>query len=55
VLESEDDAEVAVDALHRAGLLYKTGDGFVFASRAGSACGADGRLRDLSRWGATPA
>jgi hypothetical protein len=35
VLESEDDAEVAVDALHRAGLLYKTGDGFVFASRAG--------------------
>ena len=35
MLESEDDAEVAVDALHRAGLLYKTTDGHVFASRAG--------------------
>jgi hypothetical protein len=34
-MESEDDAEVAVDALHRASLLHRTSDGYVFASRAG--------------------
>jgi hypothetical protein len=30
------ETEVAVDGLQRAGLIYKTSDGFVFASRAGS-------------------
>jgi hypothetical protein len=35
MLESDDAAEVAVDALQRAGLLYRTSDGYVFASRAG--------------------
>jgi hypothetical protein len=36
MLESEDDAEVAVDALRRSGLIHKTADGSVFATRAGA-------------------
>jgi hypothetical protein len=36
MLESEDDAEVAVDALRRSGLIHRTTDGFVFATRAGA-------------------
>jgi hypothetical protein len=34
-MESTDAAEVAVNGLHRAGLIHQTSDGFVFASRAG--------------------
>ncbi len=34
-MESVDATEVAVNGLHRAGLIHKTSDGFVFASRAG--------------------
>jgi hypothetical protein len=33
-IESADDADVAVNGLLRAGLIYQTTDGFVFASRA---------------------
>jgi hypothetical protein len=36
MLESDDDAEVAVDALRRSGLIHRTTDGFVFATRAGA-------------------
>jgi hypothetical protein len=34
-MESTDATEVAVNGLHRAGLIHQTSDGFVFASRAG--------------------
>lgn len=35
-IESVEDAEVAVQALRRAGLVHRTSDGFVFATRAGA-------------------
>lgn len=34
-IEDADDADVAVRGLHQAGLVHRTTDGFVFASRAG--------------------
>ncbi len=34
-LESSEAADIAVNELLRAGLAYRTSDGFVFASRAG--------------------
>jgi hypothetical protein len=34
-IESADDAEIAINGLLRAGLIYSTSDGFVFATRAG--------------------
>jgi hypothetical protein len=34
-VEDADDAEVSVKGLHQAGLINRTSDGFVFATRAG--------------------